>query len=299
VFVDKTGTLTEGRMQLVGVEPAEGGLPLDRLKTLAASLAAWSTHPLSVALREAVDAPSTVWREVREQPGAGIEGVDAAGQRWRLGSARWAAPTHAADDAEAGSATVWLGRDGLGHAAFRFEERVRADAADAVRALRADGVKVRLLSGDAPARAGRVAALLGLDDACGGLDPDAKLNVLRAAQQRGEIVAMIGDGINDAPVLAQADVSLAMGEGALIARAEADGVLVSNRLGDLARARTLAKKALRVVRQNLVWAALYNAACVPLALIGWLPPWLAGAGMATSSLVVVINSLRLSRGTDA
>jgi Cu2+-exporting ATPase len=125
--------------------------------------------------------------------------------------------------------------------------------------------------------------------------PEHKLAAVRAAQQRGEQVGMIGDGINDAPVLAQADVSFAMGEGALVARAQADGVLVSMRLGDIVRARVLAKRALRVVRQNLIWAAAYNAACVPLALVGWLPPWAAGLGMATSSLLVVLNSLRLSR----
>ena len=180
-----------------------------------------------------------------------------------------------------------------------FDERLRSDAVASVRALQADGVRVQLLSGDDPMRAQRIASMLGLASdasaATGGLNPAAKLAAVRAAQQRGDIVAMLGDGINDAPALAQADVSLAMGEGALVARTQADGVLVSNRLADVVRARVLAKQALRVVRQNLIWAAFYNAACVPLALLGWLPPWAAGLGMASSSLFVVLNSLRLAR----
>ena len=298
LFIDKTGTLTEGRLHCAGMRRVRGDDTDASLRAAAASLGAWSKHPLSVALHEAYATTPTVWREVREQAGSGIEGVDLTGQRWRLGSARWvnsdAGDADHADPATSAS-SVWLGRDGHALAVFTFEERTREDAATAVRALQADGVQVRLLSGDDPARAERVAAALGLDAAHGGLSPDAKLEVLRRAQQRGEIVAMLGDGINDAPVLAQADVSLAMGEGAAIARAEADGVLVSNQLRDLVSARSTAKRSLRVVRQNLAWAAAYNAACVPLALMGWLPPWLAGAGMATSSLIVVLNSLRLSR----
>jgi Cu2+-exporting ATPase len=172
---------------------------------------------------------------------------------------------------------------------------VRAGVAEALEALRRDGVRVALLSGDAPGRVERVGRLLGVVDCRGGLAPHDKLVAVREAQARGESVAMIGDGINDAPVLAQADTSFAMGEGAQIARAQADGVLISGALSDIVHARVLAKRTLRVVRQNFAWAAAYNAACVPLALLGWLPPWAAGLGMAASSLFVVFNSLRLAR----
>jgi Cu2+-exporting ATPase len=156
-------------------------------------------------------------------------------------------------------------------------------------------VRVTLLSGDSAARAGRLAEQLALDGGHGALTPEDKLAALRAAQQRGETVAMLGDGINDAPVLAQADVSLAMGEGALVARGQADGVVVSNALADVVHARRLAQRTIGVIRQNMVWAAAYNAACVPLAVFGVLPPWAAGLGMATSSLLVIGNALRLAR----
>jgi Cu2+-exporting ATPase len=128
-----------------------------------------------------------------------------------------------------------------------------------------------------------------------GADPARKLAVLEAAQARGERVAMVGDGINDAPVLARADVSLAMGHGALIARARADAVVHSGRLDDIVHARGRSIAALGIVRQNLVWAAAYNGACIPLAVLGWLPPWAAGLGMAASSLAVVLNAWRAAR----
>ncbi len=294
LFVDKTGTLTDGKVHCIAVHGLveRDAQHVRSLAGTAASLAAWSTHPLSRALLAAYPAEGTVWSELLEVPGMGIEGTDASGRRWRLGSARWAcnAPSAAADQAK-----VCLSRDGTGVAAFDFDERVRGDARAAIQALHADGVTIHLLSGDDAGRARRLAEQLGLDSARGDLPPEEKLAAVRDAQRRGELVAMIGDGVNDAPVLAQADVSIAMGEGALVARTQADGVLISNRLGDLVRARALARRALRVVRQNLWWAAVYNACCVPLALSGHLPPWAAGLGMACSSLFVISNSLRLSR----
>jgi Cu2+-exporting ATPase len=164
-----------------------------------------------------------------------------------------------------------------------------------VAALRQRGLEVVLLSGDRPERALRMGQRLAVTATIGGATPESKLAEVAAAQAAGLCVAMVGDGINDAPVLARADVSFAMGQGALVARAQADAVVASNRLGDLVLAHDLAARALRVVRQNLLWAALYNGACIPLALVGWLPPWAAGLGMASSSLLVILNSLRLAR----
>jgi Cu2+-exporting ATPase len=129
----------------------------------------------------------------------------------------------------------------------------------------------------------------------GGVDPAGKLAALRAAQQAGETVAMLGDGLNDAPVLAQADVSIAMGAGALLARTQADAVLLADRIEGVAQLHAMSQRCVRVVRQNMAWAAAYNLACVPLAVVGLLPPWAAGLGMAASSLVVVGNALRLAR----
>jgi Cu2+-exporting ATPase len=266
-------------------------LPTEALQAVAVSLAGWSHHPLAQSLVRTLAAAPMAWRSVLEETGCGVEGVDAQGRRWRLGAAPWVGPC----DAAGGVAQVLLGCDGRALLRFTFDERLRRGAAAALRALRADGVQVHLLSGDGASQVQRLAARLELDSARGGLRPEDKLAAVQAAQAGGLRVAMLGDGINDAPVLARADVSFAMGEGAAIARAQADGVLVSNRLQDFHAARTLAQRALRIARQNLAWAGLYNLACVPLALAGLLPPWLAALGMASSSLAVVLNALRLAR----
>ncbi len=294
LFIDKTGTLTDSILRCTRVRSLDDADP-DRALALgrrASSLAAWSRHPLSQAIHRSFESDGAVWSDILESAGLGIEGRDLDGHLWRLGSAAWAVPVRFAP---MGDAQVVLARGGAAVAAFSFDERLRADARASLAALKSQGVRVCLLSGDDAGRAERLGALLELDTAKGGLSPEDKLRELRAAQARGECVAMIGDGVNDAPVLAQADVSFAMGDGAQVARAQADGVLVSNRLADLVGARALARRSLRIVRQNLAWAALYNASCVPLALFGLLPPWAAGLGMAASSLFVVTNSMRLAR----
>ncbi|MEI2679739.1 MAG: HAD-IC family P-type ATPase [Burkholderiaceae bacterium] len=164
---------------------------------------------------------------------------------------------------------TWFGPIGQPMVRLRFDETVRSD----VRRLRFQtcapkACDVTLLSGDAPHRVDRMARLLGIESALGGSTPEAKLAAVRAAQTAGETVAMLGDGINDAPVLAQADVSLAMGAGALLARGHADAVLLANRIGDVVELRRMSQRCVRVIRQNIAWAATYNAVCVPLALVG-------------------------------
>ncbi len=278
VMLDKTGTLTR---PLLTCDAAPA------LQERAASLAAWSTHPLSRVLVAAhPQAVSIEWHDVHELPGCGVEALDAQGVRWRLGSAQWLG----ADDG-----ALCFGRDGQAPIALHWGEQVSDDAQQAVEALQREGVTVTLLSGDTPDRVQRLAERLRIDSVVAAATPERKLAALRERQVRGEAVAMVGDGVNDAPVLAQADVSFALAHGAQIARSAADVVLLSGRVGDVAHALRLSRRTLRVMRQNLAWAALYNAACVPLALMGYLPPWAAGLGMAASSAFVVMNAMRLAR----
>ena len=295
VFVDKTGTLTEAGLQCRTVRLLGSGqrLSVETLRAVAASLGARSTHPLSRALAKGQADAGLVWQEIKEQPGAGLQGRDAQGHVWRLGSAAWAAPSLPTDDSA--QISVWLSRDEETLARFGFEEQARADSVAAIQALKNLRMKITLLSGDSELRVQSIGLGLGIADSRGDLTPEAKLLALREAQGRGEVVAMVGDGINDAPVMAQADVALAMGEGAGIAKAEADLVLLGNSLSGVVLARDRAQRTMRIIRQNLVWAAAYNAVGVPLALLGLLPPWAAGLGMACSSLFVVLNSLRLTR----
>jgi Cu2+-exporting ATPase len=295
VVFDKTGTLTEDRLTLSGSDIARSAhVDADQALRAAASLAAWSTHPVSRALAAHAGGQGDewTWREIAEQPGRGLEAVDGQGRRWRLGSPEWVG---AQPDGSAAAARVALACDGVLQSTFRFDEAVREDAADAVARLHALGLQVSLLTGDDGQRATALAQRLGIHDVQARATPEGKLEWVAARQRDGARVAMVGDGINDAPVLARSDVSLAMGQGALVARTQADAVIASNRPADLARAFDTARRTVRIVHQNLAWAAAYNAACIPLALAGWLPPWAAGLGMAASSLFVIGNAMRAAR----
>jgi Cu2+-exporting ATPase len=219
---------------------------------------------------------------------------------WRLGSALF---TQASDESQAqgeshaqgATQQCFVSRDGVPIMRFDLHEALRDDATKAVQGLQQRGLKVALLSGDQPAQVRRVATQLGVADAEPACTPEGKLAYVQQLHAQGYRVAMVGDGVNDAPVLAQADVSVAMQEAADSAKAQADFIVLGGRLQHLVTAHSLARSTRRVVKQNLVWAAGYNLLCIPLAMAGWLPPWLASLGMAASSLLVVGNALRLTR----
>ena len=178
---------------------------------------------------------------------------------------------------------------------FLLGDQLRSDALQAVTRLKQLGIEVSLLSGDGVTTVQRTAERLGITQFAGQLLPQDKLEHLRVLQAQGAVVAMVGDGVNDAPVLAAAQVSMAVGQGAEVAQASADMVMMNGQLERLADAIVVARQTANVIRQNLGWAALYNLAAIPAAALGFVTPWMAGIGMSASSLLVVLNALRLSR----
>lgn len=299
VVFDKTGTLTHGHpvLRCTHVFPAAGGRDARACLRLAAALETDSAHPLAHALRAAAGHEVPTADALRYAVGQGVEG-ELDGRRYRLGSQAFVAalagnPPPA--DAPAGVTAVWLGGAAGWLARFDLADEVRAEAKEIVARLRARGKTVMLLSGDDDEAAQDVARQLGIAHALGGQLPQHKLDVVRALQETGAVVAMVGDGVNDAAVLSGADVSFAMGQGAQLAQLHADCVLLGDGLQPLAEAVDAAGATLRVIRQNLAWAMCYNLAAIPAAALGLLNPWLSGIGMAASSAAVVLNALRLRR----
>ena len=311
VVFDKTGTLTEGRFSLVATMP-QRGVELDRALALAAALERDSEHPIARALAAVATGASAVAASaIHNIPGSGIEGsVD--GLRHRLGTLPFVAEIsgtlhatghfteHATEPDRVGATRVWLGRDGRWLACFDLTDPLRPEAESVVQRLQADGKRVLIWSGDATSAVGSVAHQLGVDAYEAGLLPQDKQARMLAMQQQGAVVAMVGDGVNDAPVLAQAQLSIAMGSGALLTQAHADIVLLSGRLQGLVEAIGIAAQTRRIMRQNLAWAAAYNVVALSFAAAGLVTPWMAGIGMGASSLIVVLNALRArheARGT--
>ncbi len=299
VVFDKTGTLTRDGLRLEAVT-VRAGLSRQQALAMAAAIGRQSLHPVSRALAGAAAqaGQGEIWKAtgVTEHTGAGVSAVVEPMGRLaepalaRLGSSRFCGLPDCGSDAGLShlvDGSGWL-------ATFRLGQDLRSDAASAVSALLADGLRLHMLSGDQRGAALKVAEPLGIASVLAECSPDAKLVFLRAQQALGHSVAMVGDGLNDAPVLAGANVSFAMGHAVPLAQSQADFVVLGGQLQRVPQTLRLARRTMRIVRQNLGWALAYNMACIPLAVVGWIPAWLAGLGMAGSSLLVVANALRLA-----
>ena len=305
VVFDKTGTLTQDSFSVAALH-LRSGVSEDDAWSWAERMAAPSLHPVSRAiaaqarqrrLAQGREAEPATWPHgwiLTEHPGQGVSAQapvhEGRARLLRWGSARFCdAPALAQERLQVSLADEagWL-------ATFELQETLRPEAAGVVQALKQRGLGVHMLSGDAPAAVARVADALSIEQFRGGCSPQDKLEALQALQKQGHRVVMVGDGLNDGPVLAGADVSFALGQALALTQSQADMVLMSGRLDLLDAVLVRSRQTLRVVRQNLAWSVVYNAACVPLALMGWLPAWAAGLGMALSSLLVVLNALRLS-----
>lgn len=297
---DKTGTLTRAQLQHTAIEPLRGNTP-DHVLQLAAALAQESSHPLARALAAQANAMDLsgslpLAAAVQVIAGAGITG-DVDGRTLWLGRADFAlAPSAAPPDDRMDGALVLADRAGA-LALFRHDDPLREGAAATLAGLRSVGVTPTLASGDDTARVAAIAHLLGVEDWAARQSPADKLDRLEAARAAGHVTLAVGDGSNDAPVLAGADVSVALASGTDLAQAHADLLLTDERLDGLLAARAIATQMQRIVVQSRRWALGYNLLAVPFAAFGLVPPWLAAIGMSLSSLLVVLNALRVGRAS--
>ncbi|WP_223871726.1 heavy metal translocating P-type ATPase [Candidatus Dactylopiibacterium carminicum] len=298
---DKTGTLTTGDLVLDAVRTVPGMNVADCL-ALAATLEQHSEHPLARALRTAAGDVRAA-QSVELSVGRGLSG-EVDGERYVLGSERFVHEWAGVDLPEAmrppvGQGFVCLGQKGRWLASFSFVDEVRPSARVLAAGIKAQLCRVSVFSGDSSAVVQNLAEKIQVSDARGDMAPEAKLAAVQKLQQQGACVGMVGDGVNDAPVLAQADVSIAMAGGADLARTQADILLLNDDLTQLLVGRQLARRTLRIIRENLAWAFAYNLLAIPAAMAGWVTPWMAGLGMGLSSLLVVLNALRIAKGVSA
>ena len=304
VVFDKTGTLSEGRVSISGIAVC-GARSADICRDIAEALEAGSSHPIAQAFATRAVTPAL---ERAEIIGAGVEGT-IAGRRYRLGTPSYAAQlftkNSGAKNGDEKSGGVFDScKIRIGHwilladhdgplCWFRLQDRLRDDAAATVTALQQRGLRVHLLSGDSSGSAAESGRQLHIDRIESGASPERKLQYLSALQRNGQRVLMIGDGINDIPVLAAADISIAMSGASQLAKINADCILLAPQLNRIAALFDSAKKTRAVIRENLLWALLYNTIALPLAAAGLIAPWLAAIGMSASSLLVTGNALRL------
>jgi Cu2+-exporting ATPase len=288
---DKTGTLTRGVPEIVEtrVNPGRTGLDVETVLAIACALEAHSAHPIAHAFLSAHGEGELPGAEqVEVFPAQGLEGL-VRGVRWRIGTADFALRGHH----DANDDSIWLA-DGQGWAArFSLRDSLREGAEETIRAFQSEGIATAILSGDSKEAVKSVAGRLGMDDWAARQTPEMKLAELERRRALGQHILMVGDGVNDAPVLAAADVSMTVKGGAELANSTADLILTGESLSLVQRARIIARRTRQLIRQNLTWAVLYNASVMPLAVSGMLKPWMAALGMSLSSLLVVANAARL------
>ncbi|PKO54104.1 MAG: heavy metal translocating P-type ATPase [Betaproteobacteria bacterium HGW-Betaproteobacteria-2] len=289
VGFDKTGTLTNDRMKVSSIQ-VRNGWSADEALQLAAAIAQHSLHPVSRALVDSCPHARQTVDKVQEISGQGLMAETLHGMV-RLGSARFCEvdfPDQANMQVQLADSRGWL-------ASFELDEDIREDAAASIAQLRDAGMAVEILSGDRRAAVQRVAKSVGIEQIAADSTPQDKLMHIQHLQQAGHRVAMVGDGLNDGPVLAGAQVSIALGQAAPLAQSQSDFVILGARLQTVSLLLLHARRTMFVVRQNLLWAAVYNAVCIPLAVTGWINAWIAGLGMALSSLLVIMNAARLAK----
>jgi Cu2+-exporting ATPase len=305
---DKTGTLTSGRPRIVGIE--SDGVGHDEVLARAAGLERHSEHGLARAITMAAEARGLepiATSDIRAIPGRGIRGsagdeLIAAGNGALMSELGWAPEADLAKRALAleasGHSVIYVGWGGVVHAALSLDDTPLPEARSTVEGLRKLGLHIALLSGDLAPAAQRIAGAVGIDDMQAGLPPEAKRAALATYRQRYQIVAMVGDGLNDGPVLADADIGIAVGSATELARETASLVLPKDGLFMLPWVIGVARAVRNTIITNLIWAFGYNLVALSLAALGLLQPVLAAAIMASSSLLLVVNSLRLSRLPD-
>jgi Cu+-exporting ATPase len=305
IVLDKTGTVTTGKMSLVGVTTVPGTDEAEALH-LVGSLEDASEHPIGRAIAAAaqVSGPLSPVAAFVSHRGLGAEGV-VAGRRVVAGRSSFLDERSLTLPAElaaaigvaqaAGRTAVTAGWDGRAMAVFEVADTAKPSSAAAVAEFKALGLRPILLTGDTDATARAVGAQVGITEIIADVLPEGKADVVKALQAQGHVVAMVGDGVNDAPALAQADLGLALGTGTDVALEASDLTVMSGDLRSAADAIRLSRRTLRIIQSNLFWAFAYNVVALPIAAAGWLNPMVAGAAMASSSVFVVSNSLRLRR----
>lgn len=301
VIFDKTGTLTDNHIAVESYV-LKPGLSEAQALAMAAALASQSMHPIAMALvfaakQHALANSLTIAIDgVEEKVGAGMQG--SLDQRLlKLGSASFCGLTaeQLANTSDSRYQQVYLVDDSGWLATFNLQEAIKANAAMAVASLQQAQLRVELLSGDQLHTVKNTANTVGISVFQAGCSPNDKLQRLQHLKQQGNKVLMVGDGLNDGPILASAHVSIAMGKGVPLTLAHADYVLLNGDVGEIPALVKHAQKTMRVIKQNIAWAVIYNGVCIPLAFFAWLSPWQAGLGMATSSLIVVLNAMRLTQ----